>query len=55
MNDAEPAQANEILVPEKQVFAIVGPDMANVEHGLGYVDLRVATIQSDTTPAQPNS
>ena len=39
VNDAGPTARNDMQMPEKQVFAIVGPDLKNIDQGIRYVDI----------------
>ena len=52
VHDGDRSDPNQIYPQSKQEFAIVGPDLTNLESGLKHIDLRVATIQSDKTPSK---
>ena len=51
VHDGDP-NSNEVFPQSKQAYAIVGPDLTDLERGLGYVDLKVATIQTEKTPSK---
>ena len=52
VHDGDRNDPNQVYPQSKQEFAIVGPDLTDLESGLKHIDLRVATIQSDKTPSK---
>ena len=49
VNDLESSSRNDVMLQVKQAYAIVGPDISRIEQGLKYVDLKIATIQTNKT------